>query len=333
LLTNKEKYVPILAIVAVFVVLAMAPIAAAAPQQCVAGENGYARCDSTTASVPGQAAGQPTPKTEYVEAASCGPRVRTPSDTHIHDDGCFEASITCLLRAGEQAKPDTQVVEYSVYSTATHEYLRTEIACEVPLASAVPSILAVKEEVTKRAPRLYAATGGVEFPVNAAVVFHLSPDRPRPVDEAGYAEAAPDVSIPPFSLGGHAFRVQLKLVRTQWNWDDTSTAPRGWAQQQSVFTAADPAGAQGMVYDQQRRPCESNLQCRRYLSHAWYRVGPARVTVRTYWAGSFSIDGGVAIPIPGEIFTDSPSPKILNLKSYRTVLLDPDIDPNYRPGD
>jgi len=25
--------------------------------------------------------------------------------------------------------------------------------------------------------------------------------------------------------------------------------------------------------------------------------------------------------------------KIINLKSYRTVLLDPDIDPNYRPGD
>jgi len=55
--------------------------------------------------------------------------------------------------------------------------------------------------------------------------------------------------------------------------------------------------------------------------------------VRTYWVGSFSVDGGVAIPIPGEIYTDSPSPKIINLKSYRTVLLDPDIDPNYRPGD
>jgi len=57
------------------------------------------------------------------------------------------------------------------------------------------------------------------------------------------------------------------------------------------------------------------------------------VTVRTYWVGSFSVDGGVAIPIPGEIYTDSPSPKIINLKSYRTVLLDPAIDPNYRPGD
>jgi len=282
--------------------------------------------------VGGSKPGAPT-SSEFVEAASCGPRVRTPSDTHIHDDGCFEASIECLLRAGEQAKPNTQVVEYSVYSTETRQLLRTEVVCEVPLGSSVPSIGAVKEEVSKRAPRLYAATGGVDFPVNAAVVFHLSPDKPRPPDDAGYAEAAVDASIAPFTLGGHAFRVQLKLVRTQWNWDDTSSVPRGWAEQQSVFTAADAAGAQGMVYDQQRRPCESNLQCRRYLSHAWYRVGPARVTVRTYWVGSFSVDGGVAIPIPGEIYTDSPSPKIINLKSYRTVLLDPDIDPNYRPGD
>ena len=278
--------------------------------------------------------GTPAPGADITQVFACGPRlpyvIAIAADL---DEPCDIARLECSLGVTQMGDPTMQTVVSNFYHPGAIEPYRTDFVCDVPLGSSVPSIGAVKEEVSKRAPRLYAATGGVEFPVNAAVVFHLSPDKPRPADGAGYAEAAVDASIAPFTLGGHAFRVQLKLVRTQWNWDDTSRVPRGWAEQQSVFTAADAAGAQGMVYDQQRRPCESNLKCRRYLSHAWYRVGPARVTVRTYWVGSFSVDGGVAIPIPGEIYTDSPSPKIINLKSYRTVLLDPDIDPNYRPGD
>ena len=293
--------------------------------------NGAVRCDSATESTGAVESGKPTPVAEYVQSASCGPRVHTPTDKNIHEDVCFEASIYCLLRAGEHAKPNTQVVEYNVYSTQTRQWLRTEINCDVPLASTVPAIAAVKAEVTKRAPRLYAATGGIHFPVNAAVVFFLSADKPRPLDEQMYTPASDAAVIPEFELGGHKFQAQLKLIRSQWNWDDDSKVPDGSARQDSEFTSWGPAGPLGEPYDEKNPPCESNRVCSKYLSHAWHRIGKAQVTVRTFWQGLFSVDGGVPIPIPGEIFSDSPGPKTLEIKEYRTVLLDPNIDPDYRP--
>jgi len=313
--------------------VAAQPTAAADELGCGARVNGDVRCSGSSEPIGTHAPGTLAPSVERIEAVPCGPRVRTPTDLHIHEDGCFEASVRCLLRADAKPMANTQVVEYFVYSIESGELLRIEIVCDVALGSAVPAIGAIKAEATKRAPHLYAATGGVHFPVSAAIVFWLSPQAPRPEDEEEYAQASTTATIPDFVLNGRRLSVQLHVVRSEWDWDDRSRVPDGFPRQESVFDHGSPTGPMGQIYDETRRPCESNQMCGKYLAHAWYRTGKAQVKVRTRWAGSFSVDGGVATPIPGDIYTDSPAPKVLELKEYRTVLLDPNIDPDRRPGD
>jgi hypothetical protein len=224
---------------------------------------------------------------------SCGPRRKQFDDTqYAVNAGCLNYLAWCPLAPGKPVDPTHEIVVYIVSNAATKQYVRTDLACDVPVGAAIPSIAAIKDEITKKAPLPRATAGGSSYVVNAAVVFYLTSALPN----------VSDVTIPKFALGGHSFTARLHLTTTIWTWGDGDN---------STFTAAGADDLTGHPYTD-GWPCESARECSAYISHVYDQTGRFVVTVEAHWSGTFTLDGSaVNIPIPGDIYrADDPGAQI-----------------------
>jgi hypothetical protein len=232
--------------------------------------------------------------TDYVSPISCGPRRKAFEDLlKTGVDDCFNAMAYCPLAFGAKADPKLEVVIYRVYNVGNQALVRTDIACDVPVGSAIPTIAAIKDEVTKRAPKSDAGVGGTDFIINVAVVF--------------YALTDPDANIPAFPLGGRSLTAKLHVTKTVWNWGDGTT---------STFDSV------GRKYEDEV-PCESLTVCSSYIAHSFSTPGFRRVSVEVHWDATVSIDGGPQIAVPGEIISPAGATAPVAMRQAHSVLVAP----------
>jgi hypothetical protein len=225
---------------------------------------------------------------------SCGPRRKAFEDAlFAGEDDCRNALRWCPLAAGAAVDPTAEVVLYRVFNTRTGLQVRIEIACDVPVGAKMPSMAAIKDEVTKRAPKSDAGVGGTDFIVNVAVVF--------------YALTDPDANIPAFPLGGRSLTAKLHATKTVWNWGDGTT---------STFDSV------GRKYEDEI-PCESLTVCSSYIAHSFSTPGFRRVSVEVHWDATVSIDGGPQIAVPGEIISPAGATAPVAMRQAHSVLVAP----------
>jgi hypothetical protein len=245
---------------------------------------------------------------EYVTAVlSCGPRRKHFDDAQVIGNlGCLNYLVWCPLAPGATVDPTKQIVVYQIYNAVTKAYVRTDIACDTPTGSALPSVAAIRAEATRHAPQPTAASGGTRYLINSAVVFYMRPTHG--------ASNLTDTTIPRFTLGGHTFDVRLHLTESTWTWGD------GRTDSYSESQGADPLGR---AYDD-AVACESRTVCSRYIAHPFESPGRFTITVQAHWTGTFALDGDTRqIPIPGDIYRSDPVGRTITVHEARSVLVAP----------
>jgi hypothetical protein len=250
--------------------------------------------------------------TEHVsDPLECGPRRVKFGDAHFAgDDSCREYLRWCPL-AGAHIDETKEIVVYHVYDAKTNAFKRIDIGCDVPVGARMPSIAAIKQEVTKYAPEPRATAGGNRYLMNAAIVFYALPSA-----QTAAVPTLTDIAIPRFDLGGHTFTAQLHVQRTAWNWGDGS--------QSAEFTAGNGGDLVGKPFDDRLAPCESDTVCSKYISHVFTRPGTHTVTVEAHWSATFTIDGAAdQIVVPGDIFKDDTAGRVVTIVRAHSVLVAP----------
>jgi hypothetical protein len=244
---------------------------------------------------------------EYIsDIRQCGPRrVRFTDAQFVGDPGCKNYLIWCPLAPGATLDPTKQIVVYQIFDTATKAFLRTDISCDVPTGVSLPSMAAIKAEITKHAPVPTARSGGQNYLVNSAIVFYATPPPGTP--------SLSDFTVPDFTLAGYNFHVRLHLEQTRWTWGDGHT---------DNFTAVG-TDALGQPYSD-RIPCESRTNCSRYISHSYRETGRFTITVEAHWTGTFTINANAQhVPIPGDIYRTDTAGRTITVRQARSILVAP----------
>jgi hypothetical protein len=262
------------------------------------------RCGETAGSA-GSSAG-PARSRYIVRTIECGNRHRLSSGTFSSDVQCNVYLRWCMVAPGVTIDPTTQVVAYQTIDTITGLVIDVSIVCDVPIATPLPSTAAINQEITKRAPAPQTTTGGLRYLVGTAIVFYLQPPAPVP--------SLADVTVPPFTLAGHSFTVQLHLTQTDWDWGDG---------QRNIAAASDTTSATGRPFTVDG-PCPAIDNCPDYIAHTYRGPGSYTVTTRAHWSGTYRLDGGTQdIPITGDVFRDDPTGRHLTVRSAAAVLTAP----------
>jgi hypothetical protein len=287
----------------------LAPVARA-KNPCAGRLGGALRCQVVTGPIgpisPGVLGG-----TEYVsDPLECGPRRVKFGDAHFAgDDSCREYLSWCPLD-GAQIDSTKEIVVYHVYDAKTNAFKRIDIGCDVPVGAKMPSIAAIKQEVTKYAPEPRATAGGTRYLMSAAIVFYALPSA-----QNAAVPTLTDIAIPKFDLGGHTFTAQLHLQKMVWSWGDGSPPEK--------FTADNGGDLVGQPYDD-HSPCESDTVCSKYISHVFTRPGTHKVTTEAHWTATFTLDGAAdRMVVPGDIFKNDTAGRTVTILQARSVLVAP----------
>jgi hypothetical protein len=241
--------------------------------------------------------------TEWVDSMECGPRRKKFDDAQFGGDtSCRNFLVWCPLAAGAQIDPTKEIVVYRVYATGTTSpILRTEIDCDVVVGARMPSIAAIKDEVTKRAPQPNTRAGGTSFLINTAGVFYAT---------ASSVRSLTDIAIPTFDLGGRRISARLHLSKTGWDWGDGSPAEK--------FDGA------GQPYDDRAKPCDSLTECPGYVFHVFASPGQHTVRAEAFWDATFTIDASsVQIPVPNGVHRADRGGLLVAVHQAHAVLVPP----------
>lgn len=278
---------------------------ASANETCTSDLRGNSKCSTATGPV-GPFSTDVATGTSYVETLECGPRVKNFTDALQNlPGGCGPFVQFCPLPAGRPVDPTHEIVAYNVYERGSDRYLRTDLDCDVPVGNRMPSIAAIKDEITKRAPLPAIGSRGTQLLYNAATVFYLASPN------AGSQLADPH--IPDFTLGGHTFTIALHLANSTWQWGDGTSSTYAGPEQSPV----------GMPYTD-AVPCETVQRCDHYISHTYLAPGVHTITATAHWTGTFTLDGStVKVPIPGDIFRVA-TPRTITVFEAHSELVDAD---------
>jgi hypothetical protein len=282
-------------------------VTASASAQCE-GSVGFLKCRHTTGPVGPSSVGV-IAGSEYIgQSLACGPRRKRFDDAQFTGDaGCANYLIWCPLAPGAGIDAAHQIVAYQVFDTATRTLLRIDIGCDVPTGAGLPPIAAIKAEATRRAPHPHTTAGGTQYLINAAIVFYATPPAGIP--------SLSDLTIPRFSLAGHAFSIRLHLTHTSWDWADTTTS--SYPQPGTTSTAL------GRPYDDST-PCENTTHCAHYISHPYRHPGTYTIHAQTHWSATYTLDNHPQqIPIPGDIHQTDPTGHTITTHQAHSQLIPP----------